>query len=185
MEEGVGPFGSALEIQRQGLEINAVAEAQGTGDFVLADGLYHGSHPRTAGMAKRHVRKYLTDRQYRIIGDLDEGFRTPIFKLPGDKWSWYLRLERTAFGHWSGIVRLETSAPLEDAVKLANLYSAVLPRLKSNHLTEPRAPENLLPIAALERALRQGLGDEMMVQRAVSDLVRRSREHSERTPRRG
>ena len=138
VEEGVEPFGSALGIQRQALEVDVVTKAQETGDFVLADGLYHGAHPRTAGMAKRHSRKYLTDRQYQIIGELGAGYRTPIFRLPGDKLSWYLRLERSIFGHWSGIVRLETSAPLEAAVELANLYSAVLPSLKSDHLTERR-----------------------------------------------
>ena len=183
VEDGIEPFGSALGIQRQALEVNVVTEAQKTGDFVLADGLYHGAHPRTAGMAKRHSRKYLTDRQYQIIGELAAGYRTPIFRLPGDKWSWYLRLERTPFGHWSGIVRIETSAPLDAALELANLYSAMLPSLKSDHLTERRAPENLLPIAALERALRQELGDELMVHRAVSDLVRMSSTSSLRVSR--
>ena len=43
---GSGPFGSALRDVRRGLEAEVVGKAQQTGYFVLADGLYGGSHPR-------------------------------------------------------------------------------------------------------------------------------------------
>jgi hypothetical protein len=43
----------------------------------------------------------------------------------------------------------------------------VLPRYASERYKEPRAPQNLYPIAGLERELRRRLGDQRLLYRAL------------------
>ncbi len=45
--------------------------------------------------------------------------------------------------------------------------SAVLPRFASEPHKEPRAPQNLVPIAGLEHRLRHRLGDPLVLERAL------------------
>ena len=61
----------------------------------------------------------------------------------------------------AGIVRLEVAAHdgLEAALRLADLTSAALPRFAPRPGRDPRAPQNLFPISALENMLRHRLGD--------------------------
>jgi hypothetical protein len=56
----------------------------------------------------------------------------------------------------AGIVRLEisTGMGLQGAVEAADFSARVIPKFTSTPERDPRAPQNLLPIGALERALR-------------------------------
>ena len=45
--------------------------------------------------------------------------------------------------------------------------SACLPRFASQAHKEPRAPQNLMPIAGLEQRLRHLLGDPVLLERAL------------------
>jgi hypothetical protein len=56
-------------------------------------------------------------------------------------------------------------------VRIADRSAAVLPRVGSEPHIEPRAPQNLVPIAALERDLRHRLGDAGLVLRALRSAV--------------
>jgi hypothetical protein len=66
-------------------------------------------------------------------------------------------------------VRCETSAelPLADVRTLADRTAATLPRFASRPHKDPRAPQNLYPIAGLERELRRRLGDPGLLYRAL------------------
>ena len=86
------------------------------------------------------------------------GERSPVFRLgtAWGGWSWYLRLPVAIGAPWAGIVRVECSAdlPVEAAIELADLSLVTLPRFASTPYKDPRAPQNLIPIAGLERRLR-------------------------------
>jgi len=155
------------------LEIE-VATALGDGaELVVIDGPLHGRQavPSAIGYVKTHRVSYLPAELTRTIQDLAPGERTPIF-LTTTSWSrhsFYLRLPGPVEHPWSGIVRIEISAdrPFLDVRGLAERAAATLPRFASEPHKEPRAPQNLFPIAGLERELRRRLGDAAFVHRAL------------------
>ena len=59
---------------------------------------------------------------------------------------------------------------------MAGLTAALLPRTASEPHIDPRAPQNLVPVAALERELRRRMGDRGLVFRAIRSAVMRQRE---------
>ena len=67
------------------------------------------------------------------------------------------------------MVRCEIAAdaPIDEAIRLADTVAAVLPRFASEPHKDPRAPQNLYPIAGLERTLRRRLGDPNLMERAI------------------
>ena len=148
----------------------------GSGYFVVADGpLYDYTTSDKMGYIKSHRRSYLPDGA--IIGLLPAGHRTPLFTIGEGRfrrYSWYLRLSDRADSHsWAGIVRCEASAALDkqSVIRIADRSAAVLPTVGSEPHIEPRAPQNLVPIAALERDLRHRLGDAGLCLRALRSAV--------------
>jgi hypothetical protein len=163
-----------LQQRMGGLEVE-VARAAGESDLICVDGpLRAGGHlPGTIGYVKTHHVKYLPPAQDAVVGRLEAGERTPVFVASGRMWSrylWYLRLPGGDRGHpWSGIVRCETSADAEaaDAIALADTVTRTLGRFASRPHKDSRAPQNLYPIAGLERALRHRLGDSTLLYRSL------------------
>jgi uncharacterized protein len=149
--------------------------ATGRVDLVVSDGplTYFTTGP-AIGMIKRQSRSYLDPPRAKALAQLAAGQRTPIFKLGEqrlERYSWYLRLaeQRVIDGTMAGIVRLEVAARdgLDAALHLARLTSAVLPRFAPRPGQDPRAPQNLFPISALESVLRHRLGDTALVRRTL------------------
>lgn len=142
-------------------------------DLVVFDGPLRGrNHPAGVGLVKTHHVHYLTDDLLPMIGKLGEGERTPLLLLqqgPATRWSWYLRLPGPVAHAWSGVVRCELPAvgTAEQAAARADLVSALLPTYASESHKDPRAPQNLYPIAGLERQLRRRLGDPALLERAL------------------
>jgi hypothetical protein len=106
-----------------------------------------------------------------MVGALAGGERTPVF-LMGTTWeryAWYLRLPCSPGSPWAGVVRIECSAdlPRAEVTRLANLSQATLCRYASLEYKDARAPQNLYPIAGLERQLRRRLGDTRLLYRAL------------------
>jgi len=150
--------------------------ADGT-DLMVVDGPLRGRQnlPRIVGFIKSHQRSYLPSDMHALVGTLRAGERTPVF-LMSTNWrrhSWYLRLPCPAGAPWAGIVRLECSAdiPSTAAAALANISQAVLPRFASTEYKDSRAPQNLYPIAGLERELRRRLGDPRLLYRALREAA--------------
>jgi hypothetical protein len=123
------------------------------------------------GYVKAHHVSYLPAAEQQVVSVLRAGERTPLFAV-GDRrfrYSWYMRLPGPATHPWWGIVRCEASGDLgrADAAAVADRVAATLPRFASQPHNDTRAPQNLHPIAGLERELRRRLGDPLLLERAL------------------
>lgn len=149
------------------------------GTFVVADGPINDlSATEKVGYVKTHRAPYLSPVASGIIARLRTGQRTPLFLIGKGgafpRYSWYFRLAEIPGGHsWTGVVRAEVSSHLDLATarRVADRTTAILPLVASQPHIEPRAPQNLVPIAALERELKRRLGDRTFVHRALRSAV--------------
>ena len=153
------------------LELSAAVEH--SSELVVFDGPLRGRNdPIGVGYIKTQQVQYLPDEVVPVLGQLADGERTPLLLIGGrgfTRYSWYLRLPGPRNQPLSGIVRLEVPAvgPVVDAVARAEIVSACLPRFASEPHKEPRAPQNLYPIAGLENQLRHRLGDALLLERSL------------------
>ncbi|HEV2755615.1 MAG TPA: DNA double-strand break repair nuclease NurA [Actinomycetota bacterium] len=165
----------------------AIAHAE-EGHLVFADGPLAVMDPgrrRVIGYIKSHSKRYLPPAEEAVLESLGCGERTPVFSF-GERrprYSWYVRLcEPDRHGHgWQGLVRCEVPAALsvDEAVALADASTALLPRFASQPHWDPRAPQNLVPIAGLEKRLRHLLGERELVYRMIRSAAgRASREET-------
>ncbi len=128
------------------------------------------------GYVKTHHVSYLPAVVQDVVPALAAGQRTPVF-LIGDggfrRWSWYLRLPGDRSHGWAGVVRCEVGPDrtTADVVALADTTALLLPRFASEAHKDPRAPQNLYPIAGLERELRRRLGDPRLLYRALRTVA--------------
>jgi hypothetical protein len=171
--DGVVGLNRALHFRRAALEA-AVTQQVADGDaLVIADGLLQGGLELTGavGYVKTHHKAYLAPPGQDVVASLDAGQRTPLFCIqsPRPRLSWYVRLPGRRTHPWAGIVRLEVdgAAGLGEVVALSDVVTALLPRFASQAHKDGRAPQNLYPIAGLERHLRHRLGDREVVVRAL------------------
>jgi hypothetical protein len=151
----------------------ARSRAPGGDELLVVDGpLGDRRHIAGAvGYVKAHHVSYLPTAEQAVVAALAPGQRTPLFAV-GDRrfrYSWYLRLPGPATHPWWGIVRCEASGDLgrDEAVAVADRVAATLPRFASQPHNDTRAPQNLHPIAGLERELRRRLGDALLLERAL------------------
>ncbi|MGH2753595.1 MAG: DNA double-strand break repair nuclease NurA [Actinomycetota bacterium] len=163
--EGDAPEQLWLAIQVRMAELEAKIAAEEDVELVIVDGPLRGGQgtSNAVGYVKTHHVSYLEPEQTAVVTSLQPGQRSPVFRLMGrySRFSWYLRLPCDVGHPWSGIVRCECSADMDDAaaITLADTVTAGLPRFASHSHKDPRAPQNLYPIAGLERELRRRLGD--------------------------
>ncbi|MGH3648078.1 MAG: hypothetical protein ACRDTM_12990 [Micromonosporaceae bacterium] len=152
---------------------------EGGDDLLVADGPLGDRRglPRTVGYAKTHHMQYLPPELARMVPALRPGQRTPLFGMGGHspRYSWYLRLPGAEGAPWAGVVRLECAAeqPVSAATRLADVSAVTLPRFAATAYKDPRAPQNLVPIAGLERRLRALLGDPRLLQRGLRTATTR------------
>lgn len=151
----------------------ARADHGGEDDLLVVDGPLRGRQhlPRAIGFVKSHRSDYLPPQLGGVVAALRPGQRTPVFRL-GSSWkrhTWYLRLPCAPGAPWAGVVRVECSADLtpDAAICLAALSQVTLVRFASTEYKDSRAPQNLYPIAGLERALRRRLGEPALLYRAL------------------
>jgi hypothetical protein len=152
----------------------ARAEVDDPGDLLVLDGPLRGRNnlPRTIGLVKTHHKRYLPPELTAVVTALAPGQRCPVFRL-GTSWdcyTWYVRLPGGSGAPWSGLVRVECSPDLvvSQAVALADLSVVTLPRFAATPYKDPRAPQNLVPIAGLEHRLRALLGDARLLHRTLT-----------------
>lgn len=138
------------------------------------------------GYVKTHHKAVLMAHHHRRIPDLAPGERTSLFVRSKHCYSAYLRLAaRGPFsGPWAGIVRLEIpiGAGKELAARAADRAAFFLPRFAGVPHRDPRAPQNLQPIGALESHLRHLLGDPRLAGRAVREAVAHRQDQGEDPP---
>lgn len=140
--------------------------------------------PERRGMALGYVKRlhqlYLPARLVPMLTALPAGARTPMFlirpKRSGfERYSWFQRLATPDLGsiELHGLVRIEASVTIgiPTARSLANTAAAWLPKLAPSRARDPRSPQNLLPIGALEQRLRKVSGNAALVRRWIETLI--------------
>ncbi|MDQ4149044.1 MAG: hypothetical protein M3164_03495, partial [Actinomycetota bacterium] len=166
-----------LERARSDIEEELCRALGRDGFLVLADGPLRVREPLTVvGFIKRHHKAYLEPDLKQVAHSLSAGERTPLFRFGKirPRYSWYVRLAPVASQHpSSGLARCEVSTALgiDRAAELANLLTRHLPRFASKAFWDARAPQNLVPIAALERRLWNLLGDRQLVYRRLRSTL--------------
>jgi hypothetical protein len=164
-------------MNRTEIAVATRAAAEAGANLVVVDGPLRGRDHLTGGvgLVKTHHVAYLEGRSADVLGALEPGQRTPVFLIGGTgaggwvRYSWYVRLPGAGRSPLAGVVRCEAPGRLEldDVIDTANLATAVLPRFASEPHKDARAPQNLYPIAGLERQLRHRLGDARLMYRAL------------------
>jgi hypothetical protein len=146
-------------------------------ELLVVDGPLRGRQhlSRSLGYVKSHRSTYLPPELNAVVARLAPGERTPVFHM-GTSWdrhSWYLRLPGRPGAPWAGVVRVECGADLDRAtvVGLADATQLTLPRYAGVAYKDARAPQNLHPIAGLERELRRRLGDPRYVYRLLQSAA--------------
>lgn len=173
---------NALQRALSDLEAIVAADARrnspSNDDLLIVDGPLRDRArlPRTLGYIKSHNAQYLPPELNGVVATLDVGQRTPIFSIATgwQRYSWYLRLPCAQAGPWTGIVRLEAPPSLDmlEVTALANTSQALLGRFASEEYRDSRAPQNLVPIAGLEKALRHQLGSASLLYREIRTASR-------------
>lgn len=181
------PIAAALSnaLQKSLLQLEVVVAANaraaspsGDDDLLIVDGPLRGKAdlPRALGYIKTHSAQYLSPEFNAVVAQLETGQRTPVFSIATvwQRYSWYLRLPCAPAGPWTGIVRLEASPNLDltEVIALANLSQALIGRFASVEYKDSRAPQNLAPIAGLEKDLRHRLGAAPLLYRALRMAAR-------------
>lgn len=171
--EGDAPEQLWLAIQlRMGMLETEIATTQ-EAEVTIVDGPLKASVnvPRAVGYIKTHHVAYLPPEIEGVIPRLTPGSRTPLFLTLGrwGRYSWYVRLPGGEGHPWAGVVRCEVSADsdVQEVKRLADSVTAILPKFASQAHKDPRAPQNLYPIAGLERELRRRLGDPALLFRGL------------------
>lgn len=153
--------------------------AEGEEGLVLADGrlgFLDATRSPVVGVVKRFVRAYLDPEQDALLPRLSPGERTPLFGLvyegqPLERYAWYTRLvsSRPAWHDHAGLVRCEVRAGvgLDGAMKLSDRVSALLPGF-AGRPADPRFPQNLAPVSALEAWLQHRMGHRGLIRRALT-----------------
>lgn len=176
------PDGPLQELQRRMREAEGrlAEDLCGRGHLTIVDGPLNFVRSRdlpVVGYVKTHYRPLLPPHLHERVPELQAGERTSLIAARSDVYTSYLRLTEPsrAAGPWSGIVRLEvpSSSGLKAAVETIDSVAASLPRFAGVPHVDPRAPQNLQPIGALETHLRHLLGDIGLATRAVRSAVDR------------
>ena len=169
--QGDAPDDAYLAIHRMMAALESRIAASHDADLVVFDGPLRQRTDRSAvGYVKTQHVQYLPDELQVVVGRLGVGERSPLFLLEGQgRHSWYLRLPGRLAHPLSGIVRLEVAAggTVGELAARADAVSRALPRFASEAHKDPRAPQNLYPIAGLEQRLRHRLGDQVLIERGL------------------
>lgn len=138
------------------------------------------------GCVKTMQTQYLPPDRASLLSALKPGERTPILHMsysngPYTRFIWYVRLcEAEFYQHpMSGVMRLEMYAPEESDFlppivrEVAGVSGTLLCRLASHQHKDPRAPQNLIPTAALEQAMSRAMGSAELVTRRLRAHIAR------------
>jgi hypothetical protein len=147
--------------------------------LLILDGpLQRRAPDRAMGYVKTIHNFYVPPFEQRTIRQLQRGQRTPIFAIKSglERYSWYLRLDHAADYHhpYAGIVRLEVrnELGLAWAQKIADWTCVMLPKYAAKGFRDPRAPQQLMPIAFLENELGRRMGDLGIIRRRIQAHLR-------------
>jgi uncharacterized protein len=154
--------------------------------LVFADGplrLNTGAGVTVVGVVKRMVTAYLHDEPAALLPRLLPGQRSPVFAIGNnvlDRYAWYQRL-LPLDAHWhelAALVRCEVRMELGlgRARDVADRTAQILPPFAGRIGVDPRAPQNLTPVGALETRLRHRLGHPTVIRRALQAHLSKDRD---------
>ena len=139
-----------------------------------------GFVPNIVGYVKTIHRVNVTETELDIVRRLEAGERSPLYLVTGQdksqqRFECFLRLRDPNPWLYSlaGMVRLQVYAGskpeerLEEACGLVNWLAWRLPGFASKQHQDPRAPQQLLPVRALESELKRRLGDAGVTRRRI------------------
>lgn len=163
--------------------------AEGDETLVVLDGpltFEAKSRGRAVGLVKRIHTLYVATEHLAVLRVLPAASRSPVFAVTSsrrfERYSWFVRLAAPAPGESDlvGLVRLEVAASvgLDAACELADATTAALPRFSPPRARDPRSPQNLLPVGALEAQLRRTLGDRRLIRNRIRSLLARESTHA-------
>ena len=166
---------------REAERLLAARLLSGLGDgLLLCDGPRPllGADLRVLGYIKTVQAQRLPRSALDVVRALAEGQRSPLYVVGSGesaRFEWYLRLrDPGAWAHTlAGSVRLQAHAGAEPARHLdwarevADWSCTELPRFATRSHQDPRAPQQLLPVRALENTLRRRLGSAPLLRRRV------------------
>jgi hypothetical protein len=140
--------------------------------------------PRVVGYVKTIHQVRLPEHLMAVVRRLEAKERSPLYLVEGDDprhsyFEWFLRLRDPHPWLYSlaGMVRLQALAGprpetrLEDTRALADWSCLELTRYASRQHQDPRAPQQLLPVRALEGQLRRRMGDTLLVRRRITRFL--------------
>lgn len=154
-------------------EVEAGVAGEHDVELVVFDGPLRGrTHPAGVGYVKTQHVQYLPEEVRPVLAELATGERTPLFLVSSGgvtRFSWYLRLPGPRAHALAGLVRCELNGTgtARAAAARATCISSTLPPFASAPHKDSRAPQNLYPIAGLERHLRHRQGDPQVLERAL------------------
>lgn len=175
------------KLQQEMLDAEARSAARHAAErpdaLILCDGprpLLSGE-ARVVGYVKTIHQVRLPDALMAVVRRLEAGERSPLYLVEGDDarhsyYEWFLRLRdpRPWLYSLAGMVRLQALAgprpetTLAEAVRIADWSCSRLTRYASRQHQDPRAPQQLLPVRALEAQLRRRMGDTQLVRRRIT-----------------
>ena len=150
-------------------------------DLVLADGPIPyerrlvDESGKLAGLIKSVREFYLAGAELKAVATLKYSQRTHLFAIryPDSdisKLSFFLRLQPLSpySSPWSNLARVELPyMSLSQAQDLAERAARAALHYASNLWADRRAPQNLYPVAALEQALKNRLGDSNLIRSRI------------------
>ena len=140
----------------------------------------------TIGYVKTMGKAYLKGDHARVLRSLKVGERTPIFRIShsqGSNMSWYLRsgsqdlnYKQLGYHDLHGIIRidLDGSVPLDRAKAIADQTTYLIPQYASHPTRDPRAPQNLTPVGALEKEIGRRMGSREIISRRLRNFLANS-----------
>jgi hypothetical protein len=168
----------ALQNLMRDAEAHLAQEVAERGWQVVLDGPFsrlRSLRRMVAGYAKTHHRQLLPDDQHRQVPYLLIGERSALWALGDDRFTCYTRVgSPTSVGSpWSGVVRIEfpAFAGFDAARDLADRLAWTLPKYAGRHHMDPRAPQNLQPVRALELQLARTLGPPRLAAQSARNAV--------------
>ncbi len=158
--------------------------------LIIAD----GPRPKIGGQAENVVGYVKTMHAFPLgeehlvsVRELEEGQRSPLYLVSNNDKSqqlfeFFLRLRdpRPWLYSFAGMVRLQLPAGskpeerLPEAIALADALTFLLPKFATKQHQDPRAPQQLLPIRALETELKRRMGNSQMVRRRLTEYFSQS-----------
>jgi hypothetical protein len=140
-----------------------------------------GETQQVIGYVKTTSEMRLGAPELEVIRALAEGERTPLYLVKEaaeemQRFEWCLRLRdpRPWLFSLAGVVRLQAhagrhpEANLPAVQRLADALCHLLPRFASRQYQDPRAPQQLLPVRAIESELRRRMGHRDLIRRRLA-----------------